>query len=54
MKGNDKYFKQWLRQLVINDKHIPEDVINEMWELAFNGKLELENNAAKFLEEKGL
>ena len=41
-------FEAWLRRIVINDKHIPEDVIQEIYELGTNGKLELEASASVF------
>lgn len=42
-------FKNWLRTLTINDKPIPEEVINEIAEFGANGKLELEESARSFL-----
>lgn len=45
-------FKNWLRTLTINDKPIPEEVINEIAEFGANGKLELETSARAFLYER--
>ena len=42
-------FKRWLRQLVINGKSMPEEVVNDIYFIAANGKLELEDDAAMFL-----
>lgn len=44
-------FVRWLKQIVVNDKHMPEEVINDILEMATNGKLELEVNAARFMEQ---
>ena len=46
-------FKDWLKQLVINGKYIPEEIVNEIYNYAENGKLELETNAENFIR-KGL
>ena len=45
--------KDWLRQLTINDKPIPEEVIMEIYIFATNGKLELQESAKRFLETGG-
>lgn len=50
--GKVTHIRSWLRQLTINGKTIPEDVIDEIYDIATNGKMELESNAAKFLEAK--
>ena len=42
-------FEEWLRQITINGKHIPEETIKEIYELATSGKLELQEDAKKFL-----
>lgn len=47
-KVRSKSFKCWLKQLIINGKSMPEDVVDEIYFIATNGKLELEDNAAKF------
>ena len=47
----------WLNSLIINDKPIPEEVVEEIMDLANNGKLELECNAKafqKFYKEHGM
>lgn len=41
-------FKKWLRQLIINNEHLTEEEIKEIYQFATNGKLELEINARKF------
>lgn len=42
-------FKEWLKQLVINKKKIPDDTIREIYNYATNGKLELEMDAELYL-----
>ena len=42
-------FRAWLRSLVINDRHLTEEEIWDIYNLATNGKLELESDARKFL-----
>ena len=49
-RRNAYILKDWLRTLTINDKPIPEEVIYEIYLYATNGKLELQENAARFLE----
>ena len=50
MGGKINYkFKEWLRSLIINNENIPEEIIREIYDFADNGKLELQENAAKFL-----
>lgn len=44
----------WLRTLTINGKDIPDDVINEIVNLATNGKLELEDHARAYIKEKSV
>jgi hypothetical protein len=46
----DYHFKDWLKSLTINGKVIPEEVIEEIYELGTNGKLELETSALIFLK----
>lgn len=46
-------FKEWLRQLIINGKPIPENVIREIYNYGTNGKMELEWNAYEFLKKNG-
>lgn len=49
--------KDWLKTITINDKHLPDDVIEEIYEMGSTGKLELETSAkffAKKLKEQGL
>lgn len=48
------YFVRWLRQIRVNDRELPEDVIHDIVELATNGKAELEWNCTKFRKENGL
>lgn len=48
--GKRRKFEEWLRTLVINGKHIPEEVIDEISFIASNGKFELENSAREFLK----
>lgn len=45
----DWKFKTWLHQLEIDGELIPEDIIDEIYNYATNGKLELEENAKRFL-----
>jgi len=49
----DARMRDWLRTIEINGKEIPESVIRDIWNLATNGKLELEANAEKFIENYG-
>ena len=44
--------KDWLRQLTINDKPIPEEAIMEIYNFATNGKLELQANARNFIFQR--
>lgn len=46
----DYRFKEWLSSLTINDKKIPEDVIQRIYYLGTNGKMELEGNVKWFLK----
>ena len=43
--------KDWLRTLTVNGKTMPEEVIKEIYNLATNGKLELESSAKNFIKE---
>lgn len=45
-------FKDWLRSLTINGRKMDEDVINEIYNLATNGKLELEKSAWDFADKR--
>lgn len=47
-------FVRWLKQLRINDKSMPDDVIRDILEMATNGKLELESDAKAFFKEIGV
>lgn len=47
-------FQDWLRQLIINGNPIPEEVIMEIYNFATNGKLELQENARKFILDRDL
>ena len=49
---NAYLMKDWLRQLIINDKPIPEEVIMEIYNFATNGKLELQANARNFIFQR--
>jgi hypothetical protein len=40
-------FKEWLKSLGLN-----EDEVHHIWEIATNGKMELEDSARKFLATK--
>ena len=44
-------FKEWLKTLTINGKSIPEEVVNDIYNLASNGKLELETQAKIFIDK---
>lgn len=48
-KANSK-MKLWLKTLTINEKPIPDEVIKEIYNLATNGKLELESSAKRYLK----
>lgn len=54
--GNELYgighFRKWLKSLIINDKHIPDDIIQEICNLMSNGKLELQENARKWISNQ--
>lgn len=41
-------FKDWLSSLVVNGKHIPDEVVQDIYNLGTNGKLELETSAKLF------
>lgn len=55
-KGASKLaFKTWLRQLVINGRHLTEEEVRDLYNYATNGKMELEDNITHFLiSVKGL
>lgn len=48
----DYRFKEWLKSLIINGKHIPDEIITEIYNYAENGKLELQEHAKMFLNKK--
>ena len=56
VKGNtfNYEFREWLRSLTINNRKIPDDVIQEICNLRDNGKLELQEHAKKFSLKKSL
>lgn len=43
-------FEAWLRQLTINGKQMPDNVIQDICELGTNGKLELESNLKMWIK----
>lgn len=45
-------FQEWLKSLTINGKRIPDDVIQDIYNLGTCGKLELETSAMKFIPVK--
>ena len=45
----DYSFKHWLQQIKIDGEVLPDEVIFEIYDLATNGKLELETNAHVYL-----
>ena len=45
-------FRKWLKSLIINDRPLTEDEVQEIYNYAENGKLELEMNAKLFLKEE--
>jgi len=45
---NDELFKEWLGTITINDKSIPPEVIDEIYDMATCGKLELETSVIRF------
>lgn len=45
-------FKKWLKTLVINDRHLTDDEILDIFVYAQNGKLELEFSAEDFLKRE--
>jgi len=52
VNGNYRKFRQWLRGLTINGKAIPEEVIDEIYFIGSNGKMELEDNARAFFKSE--
>lgn len=42
-------FREWLKILKINDKNLPDDVIRDIWDMKYNGKLEVETHVEKFI-----
>lgn len=49
-KGGNHKFVQWLKTLIINDRHLTEDEIKSIDFFARNGKLELQELAKEFLK----
>lgn len=47
----DHRFKEWLRSLTINGKKMPEDVVQDIFNLATNGKFELEKQVYGFVKK---
>lgn len=45
----DWKFKAWLTRLTINHKPIPKEIVNEIFNYATCGKMELEGNAIYFM-----
>lgn len=45
-------FEEWLNQLKINDKPIPKDIVQDIYNYGTNGKMELEFNAYAFLKKQ--
>lgn len=50
----DHHFIEWLKGLKIDDKHLTANEIQEIYNYARNGKLELEVSARNFFKTKGL
>jgi hypothetical protein len=48
---NGDEFRRWLRSLKINGQTMTEDIIWDIYNIATNGKLELETNVRNFLKE---
>lgn len=44
------YFVRWLKQLRINEKTMPEEVIYDILEMATNGEYELERDCDRFFK----
>lgn len=44
-------FEEWLEGLVINERHLDEEEIMYIMFIAQNGKMELENDARRFLKK---
>ena len=43
--------KQWLRDLKINGEHLTEEEVTFIWNFATNGKMELEDDARRWLRK---
>lgn len=43
-------FKEWLKSLIINDRHLTDNEIRAICFIADNGKMELETSAKAFLK----
>ena len=44
-------FKEWLKSLVINGRHLTDEEIHDILFIADNGKMELELSAKMFLKK---
>lgn len=49
--GTYRKFKSWLSSLIINGRKLTQEEINYIAHFAYNGKLELEESARRFLRE---
>lgn len=47
------FFIAWLRQLTLDGEHLTEDEVWRIYHVATNGKLELQENAKKFMRDMG-
>lgn len=45
-------FRDWLKSLIINGKKLSEDQVWDIYNLATNGKMELETNLKYYLKHK--
>ncbi|MBP5597993.1 MAG: hypothetical protein J6Y02_21675 [Pseudobutyrivibrio sp.] len=45
-------FKDWLKNLTYNGKRMPDNVVNEIYDFATNGKFELEVLAKEFMDDR--
>ena len=51
--GNSCAFTDWLRTLEIDNEHLTDDEVWQIYRFATNGKLELQESAKRFIEGKG-
>ena len=53
LKGSrrDSKFVDWLKSLTVNERHLTEEEIDQIYYLSSNGKMELEHLAKDFLKE---